>query len=120
MLVVDANASLGSVLAELFDDEDGFSVAGVAVTGEQALALAGECALDVVLIDERLDDALPAAVLQGLRRRCPDAVLLVWCYDTVHTVSEHADGVLLRGLPFRDVVRGVRAALREHRQVCAH
>lgn len=117
MLVVDANASLGNVLAELFDDEDGFSVAGVAGSGEQALALAEQRELDVMLIDERLDDALPAAVLQGLRRRCPHAVLLVWCYDTVHTVSEHADGVVMRGLPFRDVVRDVRTALRSQ-QVC--
>lgn len=115
VLVVDGNASLATVLAELFEAEDGFSVAGVALTGQQALELADGCELDVVLVDERLDDALAAAVLEGLKLRCPDAVVLLWCYDRVHTVAQNVDGVLERGMPFRDVVREIRRALRERR-----
>lgn len=112
MLVVDGNASLASVLAELLDDEDGFRVIGTAVTGEQALGLAQDAEADVVLVDERLDDALTTAVLEGLRIRCPHALLLVWSHDRVHTVSEHADGVLERGMAFREVVQAICRALR--------
>lgn len=115
VLVVDGNASLAQVLAELLEQQNGFTAAGVALTGEQALELAQGCELDVVLVDERLDDALPAAVLEGLRLRCPDSVVLLWCYDRVHTVAENADGVLERGMPFGDVVREIRRTLRERR-----
>jgi DNA-binding NarL/FixJ family response regulator len=119
VLVVDGNASLADVLAELIADEDGFVLAGRATTGEQAVAIASRTAVDVVVIDERLDDALTTAVLRDLRRCCPDAVLLIWCYDTVHTVVEDADGVLLRGMTFRELVRAVRAALRAPRRVAS-
>jgi DNA-binding NarL/FixJ family response regulator len=115
VLVVDGNVSLAAVLAELIDDEPGLALAGCAVTGEQAVQLARETDVDVVLVDERLDDALSAAVLHEVRRCCPDAVVLVWSYDTVHTVSDGADGVLLRGMTFREVVRAIRAALRAPR-----
>ena len=115
VLVVDGNASLGGVLAELLADEPGFDLAGCAVSGAQAMRLARETCVDVALIDERLDDALGTHVLEGLRRLCPDAVLLVWSYDAVHTVVENADGVLQRGMTFRELVRAVRAVVRERR-----
>ena len=115
VLVVDANRSLAGVLSELLADEPGFALAGCATTGAEALRLAGRCDVDVALVDERLDDALTTEVLRGLRERCPQAVLMVWSYDTVHTVVEHADGVLERGMTFREVVRSVRAVLRVRR-----
>jgi DNA-binding NarL/FixJ family response regulator len=112
---VDGNKSLAGVLGELIADEPGFALAGCATSGDAALRLADRCDVDVALVDERLDDALSTEVLHGLRERCPDAVLLVWSYDTVHTVVEDADGVLERGMTFREVVRSVRAVLRARR-----
>lgn len=113
--MVDGNRSLAGVLGELLADEPGFALAGCATSGPDALRMAEQRAVDVALVDERLDDALSTEVLQGLRERCPDAVLLVWSYDTVHTVVEAADGVLERGMTFREVVRSVRAVLRARR-----
>lgn len=114
-LVVDANASLAAVLGELIADEYGFALVGTATDGASAVRLAEQECVDVVIVDERLDGNLDAAVLRDLRRACPDALLLVWCYDTVHTAVEDADGVLLRGMSFREVVRAIRAGLRAPR-----
>jgi two-component system invasion response regulator UvrY len=119
VLVVDGNAKLAGVLAELVAEEHGLALAGCASTGAQALGLARSTPVDVVLVDERLDDALTTSVLEGLRQACPDAVVLLWCYDTVHTVAEGADGVLLRGMTFREVVCAIRAAVRAPRRVHA-
>jgi two-component system, NarL family, nitrate/nitrite response regulator NarL len=112
VLVVDGNPSLAAVLGELIADEHGFALAGTATTGAEAVRLAGETGADIVLVDERLDDALRSEVLRDLRGCCPRAVLLVWSYDAVHTAVEGADGVLVRGMTFREVVRALRAALR--------
>ena len=112
VLVVDGNASLAGVLGELFADEHGFALAGTATDGAAAVRLAQERCPDVVVVDERLEGNLAAEVLGDLRRACPEALLLVWSYDSVHTAVEHADGVLMRGMTFREVVRSVRADLR--------
>ena len=115
VLVVDGNKSLAGVLGELLADEPGFELAGCATNGVEALRLADRTEVDVALVDERLDDALSTEVLAGLRRRCPDAALLVWSYDSVHTAVEDADGVLERGMTFREMVRSLRSVLRERR-----
>jgi DNA-binding NarL/FixJ family response regulator len=117
VLIVEGNGSLARVLAELLDDEPGFSVAGVALSGEEAVAIARGAPVDVVLVDERLDASLDPGVLRTLRRACPDAVVLLWSYDEVHTAAVDVDGVLPRGMTFRELVRGVRALLRERRGV---
>ena len=112
MLVVDANASLAGVLAELLDDEPGFRCVGVALSGAQAVARASRECPDVVLVDERLDEALEATVLDGLREACPRAVVLLWAHHEVHTAATGVDGVLLRGMTFRELVAEMRSALR--------
>jgi DNA-binding NarL/FixJ family response regulator len=119
VLIVDGNAALGTVLGELFADEYGFALAGTATDGAQAVRLAEQGGVDVVVVDERLEGNLDVQVLHALRRARPDALLLVWSYDTVHTAVEYADGVLLRGMTFRDVVRSVRAGLRAPRNAHA-
>ena len=115
VLVVDGNASLAAVLSELLSDEPGFDVVGTAVHGDAALELARRHEPDVLLVDERLDEALAPDLLDALRRACPRAALLLWSHHEVHTAAPGVDGVLLRGLTFRELVREVRSALRARR-----
>jgi DNA-binding NarL/FixJ family response regulator len=113
--VCDGNASLAGVLAELLGDEPGFSFVGTATSGAQAVRLAQECEADVFLLDERLDDALQATFVETLREACPQAVLVLWSHNEVHTAAEGVDAVLTRGITFRELVRAIRATLRSHR-----
>jgi DNA-binding NarL/FixJ family response regulator len=110
--VVDGNASLAGVLAELIADEPGFAVAGVATTSEQALGLARECQVDLVLLDERLDGSVAPAVLESLREHCPSAAVVLWSHHETHTAVAGIDAVVPRGITFRELVRALRAALR--------
>lgn len=112
VLVADGNASFAGVVAELLGDEPGFSVAATARTAHEAVAAARAAQPDVVLVDERLDGSLPSEVLPRLRAVCPNAVVLLWSHHELHTASSDVDGVLERGMTFRDLVRAVRAALR--------
>jgi DNA-binding NarL/FixJ family response regulator len=113
--VIDANRSLAAVLAELLDDQPGFTVVGTAVTGAQAVQLAERCEADVFIVDERLDDALSTDVLRALHGSCPDAAVLLWSHHEVHTAAEGVDAVLQRGMTFRELVRVVRATVRARR-----
>ncbi len=69
ILVVEDEAEVGAELAELLEDL-GYRVLGVARTGEQALAMAGEARADVVLMDVKLPGALDGiATAKELARR---------------------------------------------------
>jgi two-component system, NarL family, nitrate/nitrite response regulator NarL len=108
VLIVDSNPSLCQVIAELLSDEPGFAVAGCATTGREALEVAQDADVDVLLLDERLDGSVRRAVLDGLRQACPGARVLLWSHNEVHTAAEGVDAVLLRGTTFRELVRAIR------------
>jgi DNA-binding NarL/FixJ family response regulator len=112
VLVADGNASFAGIVGELLDDEPGFSLVGTARTGQEVVDVARACRPDVVLVDERLDGSLHSEVLPRLRDACPSAVVLLWSHHVVHTAVTDVDGVLERGMTFRELVRAVRAALR--------
>ena len=111
VLVVDANASLAAVLTELLSDEPGFEVVGTALHGDEALQLALHHDPDVLLVDERLDAALSPELLAALRRACPRAAVLLWSHAEVHTAAPGVDGVLRRGMTFRELVGELRRVL---------
>jgi DNA-binding NarL/FixJ family response regulator len=115
--VVDGNAALAGVLAELLADEPGFEVVGTAVTGAQATALARQCTADVFLVDERLDEALSDEVLDALRTACPSAAVVLWSHHPVHTVAERVDAVVQRGLTFRELARVLRRVVQDRPDV---
>ncbi|HWH28621.1 MAG TPA: response regulator [Mycobacteriales bacterium] len=115
MLVADGNASLAAVLTDLLADEPGFDVVGTALQGGEALEMARQRDPDLLLVDERLDGGLAPDLLGALRTTCPRAAVLLWSHHAVHTAAPDVDGVLPRGLPFRDLVRELRDVLRSHR-----
>jgi DNA-binding response OmpR family regulator len=118
VLVADHNRSLAGVLAELMADEPGFELAGCVDSRRAALELAGASCVDVVLVDPRLDDE-GGSVLADLRALCPSAVLLAWAQDRDQGALGHADGLLDRGMTFRELVRVTRGQLRARRTAAA-
>lgn len=113
VLIVDGNRRLAEVMADLLADEPGFAVAGLVDTAEQAVRVVQSGQVDVVLVDERLVDIPGSAALPTLRAAAPSAALLLWSHD-VGRSDEHlrADGLLPRGLTFRELVYEIRRVLR--------
>jgi DNA-binding NarL/FixJ family response regulator len=112
VLIADHNRSLAGVLAELLADEPGFELAGCVDSPSAALELAGATGVDVVLVAPRPGDAESGSMLAELRARCPSAVLLAWAQDGDRSALVHADGLLDRGMTFRELVSAARGALR--------
>lgn len=84
VLVVDDHESFRRTAAAVVEATDGFTVAGSAATGEEALAVARAVAPDLVLMDVNLPgmDGLDATRwLRSLDR--PPVVVLLSTYDEV-------------------------------------
>jgi response regulator of citrate/malate metabolism len=82
VLVVDDDFRVARLHAELANRVDGLEVVGVAHTAAEALALAGEHAPDLVLLDEYLPDERGSALI----RRLDAAVIVISAADDVSAV----------------------------------
>jgi DNA-binding NarL/FixJ family response regulator len=118
VLIVESNARLGHVLGQLLDDDPRFRHLGVVSSTAKALQAAEQHRPDVVLVSQRLDAAQGAAVCAALRAAVPASVLLLWSNDASATERERpdVDGVLERGMTYRELALAVRDAYRR-RQV---
>ena len=113
ILIVDGNARLARVLADLLDDDHRFRVVGIAGTAAEAGALAEPGRAAVALVAQQLPDADGAAACASLRRAMPDCALLLWSHDPAAEQALPAvDGVLERGMTYRELAVAVRDAHR--------
>lgn len=112
VLIVDGNPRLAHVLGQLLDDDHRFRLVGEVGCVIEALCAAKQQAPDVVLVSEQVDGVGGVALCAALRSAAPDAALLLWRSEPSSPPPPHVDGLLERGMTYRDLGRAVRDAHR--------
>ena len=114
VLVADSNPRLAAIIAQLLEDEPSFSVVEVVDSAAAAVVAARTHRPAAILVDRTFRDGSGEAVCAALRASAPDAAVLLWSYDTERTAAEvgDIDGVLERGMTFRELVGAILVAHR--------
>jgi DNA-binding NarL/FixJ family response regulator len=117
LLIVDDHPVFRDGLRGIFAGDPDFVVAGEAGNGTEALALAGQLGVDVVLMDLRMPGMGGVEAIRQLRTAVPAArVLVLTTYDTdsdvLPAIEAGATGYLLKDAPKDELLRAVRAAYR--------
>lgn len=94
VLVVDDAANLRELLTVLLEVEDDFEVVAAVGDGVQALAKADELEPDIVLLDIAMPVMDGFAALPELRRRLPDASIVIF---SAYEQREQAERALKYG-----------------------
>jgi len=77
VLIVDDHAMFCELVATVLSQHDDLAVAGVATTGDEAVAHFHDEAADVVVLDYRLPDGDGIAVARRIRREAPDVPIVM-------------------------------------------
>jgi DNA-binding NarL/FixJ family response regulator len=107
VLLADGNAKLAHVIADLLSDEPGYIVVGVVDTAAAALLAARRKRPEVVLVDPKLNDSSGLALCSALRAAVPEAAVLLWSHGAERPADVELDGVLERGMTFRELVQAL-------------
>ena len=115
ILVVEDQPLLANAIVELLDSTPGMKVSGVARTGAEAVALAGQDTITVVLINYRLPDMTGAAAASAVRAAVPDAAIVFHTADESETaildaIDAGAGAFLTRAATADQYVEAVRRA----------
>jgi DNA-binding NarL/FixJ family response regulator len=113
VLVVDDAANLRELLTVLLEVEDDFEVVAAVGDGAQALAKADELEPDIVLLDIAMPVMDGFAALPELRRRLPDASIVIFsAYEqrdkAERAVTEGADIYIEKGTSVVNLVTRIR------------
>ncbi len=113
ILVADDHPVVRDGLVTILSTQSDFSVVGEAQDGVEALALAGECRPDVVLMDLEMPKLDGVQTIQQLRETNPPARVIVFtAFDTderiLGALRAGAQGYLLKGAPREEVFNAIR------------
>jgi DNA-binding NarL/FixJ family response regulator len=114
VLIADDHPAYRKGLASMLDDEPDIELVGEAENGREAIALTGECAPDVVVMDLRLPvlDGIEATRLLRLQPEPPAVIVLTMFEDDQSVFAAMrvgAQGYLLKGAEQDEIVRAIRA-----------
>ena len=123
ILLVDDHAILREGLSALIELESDLSVIGQAGSIAEAVATAAALGPDLIITDISLPGATGVQGIVELRRRCPQARLLVL---TVHDTEEYiraglsagANGYVLKDASRAELMHAVRAVCAGQRHLC--
>lgn len=114
VLVVDDHPIVRAGLVGLLETEEGIEVAGVAVSGEQALEAVTELHPDVVLLDLRMPGMGGVEATRRLGQEHPGVrVLIFTTYEDddqiLAAIEAGASGYLMKAAPAEELAAGIRA-----------
>jgi DNA-binding NarL/FixJ family response regulator len=120
VLVVDDAANLRELLTVLLEVEDDFEVVAAVGDGAQALAKADELEPDIVLLDIAMPVMDGFAALPQLRRRLPEASIVIFSAYEQREQAEKAlkygaDIYLEKGTSVVNLVTRIRELRANHR-----
>jgi DNA-binding NarL/FixJ family response regulator len=113
VLVVDDAANLRELLTVLLEVEDDFEVVAAVGDGAQALTKADELEPDIILLDIAMPVMDGFAALPELRRRLPDASIVIFsAYEqrdkAERALTEGADIYIEKGTSVVNLVSQIR------------
>ncbi len=113
VLVVDDQRLVREGIASLLSIQEGITVVGTAVDGQEAVEKAAKLLPDVILMDVRMPmlDGIAATAL--IQRQLPDCrVLMLTTFDDeeyiIRSLQAGAMGYLLKDIPANDLAQAIR------------
>lgn len=119
VMLVDDHAVLRDGLRSILEIEEDLEVVGEAVSGDEVLEIAAQCAPDVILMDINLpgkDGVEVTALLKQQYTDCKILVLTTYDHDEYFLASLRAgaDGYLLKDATSQQVVDAIRTVYQGH------
>jgi DNA-binding NarL/FixJ family response regulator len=115
VLIVDDQRLIREGISSLLDIQDGISVVGTAVNGQEAIEKAKTLQPDVVLMDVRMpvmDGIVATAHLKQTQPACE--VLMLTTFDdddyVIKSLQAGASGYLLKDIPASDLAQAIKLA----------
>ena len=113
ILIADDHPIVREGLSAVLETQPDFAIVGLAASGAQAVALAGELRPDVIVLDLELPELDGVAALRAIRARDPAARALIFtAFDTderiLAAVQAGAQGYLLKGAPRDELFQAIR------------
>jgi len=124
VVLADDHTLVRAGLRRVLESHPDIVVVGEAETGRAAVALAGQVAFDVLVLDLNMPDSDGFGVLQGMKAlpRRPRVVVLTMHAGreyVARAVREGADAYLLKDAAVQDLVAAVRAVVQGRRYYSA-
>lgn len=113
VLVVDDQRLVREGISSLLDIQDGVTVVGTAVDGQQAVEKAIELSPDIVLMDVRMPVMDGIAATRQIRQHLPECqVLMLTTFDDdeyiIKSLEAGASGYLLKDIPADNLASAIR------------
>lgn len=125
LLLADDHVMLREGLRSKFAEYPDIAVIAEAGHAGQLLGLLPTHRPDVVILDLKLPDTNGLALLKRIKDMVPGSrVVVLTMYDHVRyaqqSIDRGADGFVVKGAPFEELVQAVRDAAQGRRFVCSH
>ena len=117
LLVVDDQQLIREGIASVLDIQEGITVVGTAINGEEAVAQAEALAPDLILMDVHMPVMDGIEATERVRNRHPDCqVVMLTTFDDdeyiIRSLQAGACGYLLKDIPADDLAEAVHSATR--------
>lgn len=123
LVLADDHAMLREGLRRKFEDIGDFRVTGEAGSAKELEALLRKQAPEVLLLDNKLPDATGTGLIPKIKEQAPRTrIIVLTMYNhvryAVHALESGADGFMVKGAPFEELVQSVRAVHAGRTYVC--